>query len=77
MDKDRNFVPHDIPHLLNRLRVFPRLFMLTYMYVLITSVTWFQGLLTPTTEQAAFMSILVGAGAAWFGLYTSSKSVGK
>ena len=26
----------------------------------------------PTMEQAGFVSVIVGAGAAWFGLYTST-----
>jgi hypothetical protein len=28
----------------------------------------------PTMEQSGLISIVVGAGAAWFGLYTGSKS---
>tara|TARA_B110000208_G_scaffold167294_1_gene206660 strand:- start:625 stop:732 length:108 start_codon:yes stop_codon:yes gene_type:complete len=29
-------------------------------------------LIEPTMEQSGFVSIVVGAGAAWFGLYTST-----
>jgi hypothetical protein len=35
---------------------------------------WFMGLEDPTNAQAGFVSTIVGAGAAWFGLYVSSKS---
>ena len=31
-------------------------------------------LAAPTMEQSGLVSIVVGAGAAWFGLYTGSRS---
>jgi len=30
---------------------------------------WFMSLPDPTNAQSAFVSVIVGAGAAWFGLY--------
>ena len=33
---------------------------------------WFLDLPDPTIEQSGLISILVGAGAAWFGLYVNS-----
>jgi len=33
---------------------------------------WFMDLAEPTFEQSGLISIVVGAGAAWFGLYTNS-----
>tara|TARA_B100000941_G_scaffold145788_1_gene103476 strand:- start:531 stop:671 length:141 start_codon:yes stop_codon:yes gene_type:complete len=33
---------------------------------------WFINLEAPTMEQSGLISILVGAGAAWFGLYVNS-----
>lgn len=42
------------------------------MYLLISVSNWFMSLQAPTMEQAGFVSVIVGAGAAWFGLYTSS-----
>jgi hypothetical protein len=30
---------------------------------------WFMALPDPTNAQSAFVSVIVGAGAAWFGLY--------
>ena len=34
---------------------------------------WFMSLPDPTNAQSAFVSIIVGAGAAWFGLYIGKK----
>ena len=31
----------------------------------------------PNNAQAGFVSVVVGAGAAWFGLYTGSRAKGK
>jgi len=36
-------------------------------------VQWFMALEVPTNQQAGLVSIIVGAGAAWFGLYVRSK----
>ena len=36
-------------------------------------VQWFMSLPDPTNQQAGLVSIIVGAGAAWFGLYVRSK----
>ena len=33
---------------------------------------WFMDLPDPSFEQSGLISIVVGAGAAWFGLYTNS-----
>ena len=33
---------------------------------------WFMTLSDPTNAQSAFVSVIVGAGAAWFGLYCGS-----
>lgn len=56
-------------------RIFPRLFILSYLWILIRSVEWFMKLSSPNMEQAGLISVVVGAGAAWFGLYVSSGSV--
>ena len=47
------------------------------MYLLYYTTFWFMGLEDPTMQQSGLISVVVGAGAAWFGLYTnSSKSKG-
>ena len=58
-------------------RIFPRLFISTYMFLLIYTTIWFMGLDKPTLEQSGLISVVVGAGAAWFGMYTNSKGDGK
>ena len=55
--------------ILDKFRVIPRLIMLAYIYAFYTSVSWFMGLSDPTNAQAMFISTIVGAGAAFFGLY--------
>ena len=53
-------------------RIFPRLFLTVYIILLYKCVIWYMNLPAPTMEQSGLISIVVGAGAAWFGLYTGS-----
>ena len=53
-------------------RIFPRLFLTVYIILLYKCVIWYMNLLAPTMEQSGLISIVVGAGAAWFGLYTGT-----
>ena len=62
------------PEYFSRWRLFPRAFITMYIYLLYKTVIWFQNLPTPTMEQAGLVSVIVGAGAAWFGLYVNSTS---
>ena len=55
--------------LLDKFRIIPRLVMLAYCWAFYASVDWFMGLANPTNAQAMFISTIVGAGAAFFGLY--------
>ena len=55
--------------LIDKFRFIPRLVMLAYIYAFYKSVTWFMGLVDPTNSQAMYISTIVGAGAAFFGLY--------
>ena len=52
-------------------RVIPRLFLSVYVYLLYYATFWFMALPEPSIEQSGLISILVGAGAAWFGLYVN------
>ena len=54
-------------------RIFPRIFITTYIFLLYKCVIWFMALENPTLEQSGLISVVVGAGAAWFGLYTRSR----
>ena len=59
-------------------RIFPRIFITVYIILLYKVVIWYMELPNPTMEQSGLVSIVVGAGAAWFGLYTgSSKKIDK
>ena len=55
-------------------RIFPRLFLTVYIVLLYKCVLWYMDLPAPTMEQSGLVSIVVGAGAAWFGLYTGSRA---
>ena len=58
-------------------RIFPRLFLTVYIVLLYKCVIWYMNLGSPTMEQSGLISIVVGAGAAWFGLYTGSSRKSK
>ena len=53
-------------------RIIPRAFLAVYMYLLYYTTFWFMDLPDPNNAQAGFVSVIVGAGAAWFGLYVNS-----
>ena len=53
-------------------RIWPRAFLSVYIFLIYYVVMWFIGLEAPTMEQSGLVSIVVGAGAAWFGLYTGT-----
>ena len=53
-------------------RIWPRAFLSVYIFLIYFVVMWFLDLEAPTMEQSGLISILVGAGAAWFGLYVNS-----
>ena len=53
-------------------RIFPRVFLSVYIFLLYYCTMWFMELEAPTLEQSGLISIIVGAGAAWFGLYAGT-----
>ena len=55
--------------IMDKFRLIPRLIMLAYIYAFYQSVTWFMALPELSNAQAMFISTIVGAGAAFFGLY--------
>ena len=55
-------------------RLVPRLMMVAYGWAFMEVITWFMALENPNNAQAGFVSVIVGAGAAWFGLYVNSGS---
>ena len=58
-------------------RIFPRLFLTVYIILLYKTVIWYMELPAPSMEQSGLISVVVGAGAAWFGLYTGSSKKDK
>ena len=63
----------DLAEAVDSWRIFPRAFLSVYIFLLYYSTMWFMDLEAPTLEQSGLISIIVGAGAAWCGLYTGSK----
>ena len=64
------------PEKLSAWRIVPRLLILCYMLVFYQTTQWFMNLGQngsdlPNNAQAGFVSVIVGAGAAWFGIYVN------
>ena len=70
-------IKYEIPGMLDNWRVIPRLLIFMYAVVFYQTMNWFMLLENPNNAQAGFVSVIVGAGAAWFGLYVNSGSVKK
>lgn len=64
----------ELAEVIDAYRIFPRAFISTYLYLLIETAQWFMTITEPNASQAGLISVVVGAGAAWFGLYTSTGS---
>ena len=62
------------PYWFDKLRLFPRIFITVYIYMFYQVANWFMSLPEPNNAQAGLVSVVVGAGAAWFGLYVNSGS---
>jgi hypothetical protein len=77
MQTNRYQKSNDLAYAIDQWRFFPRVFISTYGYLLYKVVTWYMVLEDPTMEQSGFVSVVVGAGAAWFGLYTGSSKTSK
>tara|TARA_Y100000004_G_C8924468_1_gene416953 strand:+ start:492 stop:761 length:270 start_codon:yes stop_codon:yes gene_type:complete len=67
------FLKCEIPQFMSNWRLIPRVFMLLYGYAFYMTMQWFMSLPEPNNAQAGFVSVVVGAGAAWFGLYVNGK----
>ena len=59
------------PEKLSAWRIVPRMLILSYMIVFYQTCNWFMNLTDPINAQAGFVSVVVGAGAAWFGIYVN------
>jgi len=61
-----------VAQIINRLRIIPRIIVTSYALIFWNVAEWFMALPDPSATQAAFVSTIVGAGAAFFGLYVNS-----
>ena len=61
-----------LSNMIDAWRIFPRAFLSVYIFLLYYFTMWFMALEAPTMEQSGLISIVVGAGAAWFGLYAGT-----
>jgi len=60
--------------IIDKWRIWPRMLITLYGIMFYRVTEWFMTLPEPTNSQSAFVSVVVGAGAAWFGLYCGSGS---
>ena len=58
-------------------RIWPRAFLSVYIILVYYAAMWFMDLPEPSLEQSGLISIIVGAGAAWFGLYAGTSNSSK
>ncbi len=59
----------DLARAFDAWRLFARIFISIYIILLYQVVHWFMGLPDPNVAQSGLVSVVTGAGAAWFGLY--------
>ena len=64
-----------VANIMDKFRFVPRLIMLAYIFAFYQSTMWFMALPDPTNAQAAVISTIVGAGAAFFGLYVGKPGI--
>ena len=81
LEDDKNVNPHQkwihLARAVDSWRIFPRVFLSVYIFLLYYSTMWFMALDEPSLEQSGLISIIVGAGAAWFGLYAGTSNSSK
>jgi len=63
------------PEFLDKWRIWPRLIITLYGLAFYRTTEWFMALDSPTNAQSAFVSVIVGAGAGFFGIYVNGKNV--
>lgn len=62
------------PEWLDKWRIWPRMIITLYGIAFYETTTWFMALPDPTNAQAGFVSVIVGAGAGFFGIYVNGKT---
>ena len=69
-----DFIKYEIPEMLDNWRVIPRLLIFMYAVVFYQTMNWFMALPDPKQCTGWLCNVIVGAGAAWFGLYVNPRS---
>ena len=62
------------PEWLDKWRIWPRMIITLYGYAFYQTTNWFMNLDNPSNAQAGFVSVIVGAGAGFYGIYVNGKS---
>ena len=62
------------PDTLDKWRIWPRLIISLYGLAFYQTTQWFMALPDPTNAQSGFVSVMVGAGAGFFGIYVNGKA---
>ena len=65
------FLRDELPQFLSNWRTVPRIMMALYGIVFYNTMQCFIALDAPNNAQAGFVSVVIGSGAAWFGLYVN------
>lgn len=61
------------PEWLDKWRIWPRMIITLYGIAFYNTTEWFMALPDPTNAQAGFVSVIVGAGAGFYGIYVNGK----
>ena len=81
LEDDERVNPHqkciNLAKAIDSWRIFPRIFVGVYIFLLYKVVMWFMELPDPNIEQSALVSIVVGAMAAVFGIYAGTSGQSK
>jgi hypothetical protein len=62
------------PEWLDKWRIWPRMIITLYGIAFYQTTNWFMNLPDPSNAQAGFVSVIVGAGAGFFGIYVNGKN---
>lgn len=62
------------PESLDKWRVWPRFIITLYGLAFYQTTQWFMSLPDPTNAQSGFVSVMVGAGAGFYGIYVNGKA---
>jgi len=62
------------PEWLDKWRIWPRMIITLYGVAFYQTTNWFMQLEDPSNAQAGFVSVIVGAGAGFYGIYVNGRS---